>query len=184
MEEDVTLPSASASRERLLPVQVDHRRWSSSQDAWCANDRSGTRVQHAECDDRHGPPSFLRHRSMRQGWLGPWACRFDLCNNAPAKCRVLRRCDGETREFRKEFVRPAGFEPATVSEVPASLRPPVETPSRHGAQPGLRPAPADVTRTTSSPTSGVGCGGRPCVAQASDRGHGRLGEESSRRRGA
>ena len=19
---------------------------------------------------------------MRQAWLGPWACRFDLCNNA------------------------------------------------------------------------------------------------------
>ena len=27
---------------------------------------------------------------------------------------VLRRCDGETREFWKEMVRPAGFEPATL----------------------------------------------------------------------
>ena len=82
VEEDITLPSASGSRERLLSVQGDHQRWSSSQDAWWANDRSGTRVQHAERDDRHGPPSFLRLRSMRQGWLAPWACRFDLCNNA------------------------------------------------------------------------------------------------------
>ena len=32
MKENVTLPSANASRERILQVQVDHRRWLSSQD--------------------------------------------------------------------------------------------------------------------------------------------------------
>ena len=36
VEEEVTLPSASARRERILQVQVDHRRWSSSQDTWWA----------------------------------------------------------------------------------------------------------------------------------------------------
>ena len=94
MEEDVTLPSVSASRERLLPVQGDHQRWSSSQDTWWANDRSGTRVQHAECDDRHGPPSFLRHRSMKHPWSGPVRARFDSCTNACAgKARSRRtRC--------------------------------------------------------------------------------------------
>ena len=89
VEADVTLPSASASRERLLPVQDDHQRWSSSQDPRWTSGRSAARVQHPECDDRHGPPSFLRYRAMRRRWLGPWACRFDLCNNAPA--RVQRR---------------------------------------------------------------------------------------------
>ena len=71
VEEDDTLPSASASRERLLPVQDDHRRWSSSQDTRWANGRSAARVQYPEYDDRHGPPSFLRYRAMREGWLGP-----------------------------------------------------------------------------------------------------------------
>ena len=85
VEEDVTLPSASASREHLLPVQDDHRRWSSSQDPRWASGRSAARMQHPECDDRHGPPSFLRYRAMRRRWLGPWACRFDLCNDA--SCR-------------------------------------------------------------------------------------------------
>ena len=84
VEEDVTLPSASASREHLLPVQDDHRRWSSSQDPRWASGRSAARMQHPECDDRHGPPSFLRYRAMRRRWLGPWACRFDLCNDACA----------------------------------------------------------------------------------------------------
>ena len=86
VEEDVTVPSASASRERSLQVQVDHRRWSSSQDTRWANGRSAARVQHAECDDRHGPPSFLRHRSMKHRWLGPWRASFDSCTNAPMTC--------------------------------------------------------------------------------------------------
>ena len=63
-------------------VYVDHRRWSSSQDTRWENGRSATRVQYAECDDRHGPPSFLRRRSMKQRWLGPWRASFDSCTNA------------------------------------------------------------------------------------------------------
>ena len=34
------------------------------------------------CDDRHGPPSFLRRRSMKHRWLGPWRASFDSCTNA------------------------------------------------------------------------------------------------------
>ena len=72
----------SASRERLLPVQVDHRRWSSSPDTGRANGRGTARMHHAECDDRHGPPSFLRHRSMKYRWVGPWRrASFDSCTN-------------------------------------------------------------------------------------------------------
>ena len=63
-------------------VYVDHRRWSSSQDSRWENGRSATRVQYAECDDRHGPPSFLRRRSMKHRWLGPWRASFDSCTNA------------------------------------------------------------------------------------------------------
>ena len=44
--------------------------------------RSAARVQYAECDDRHGPPSFLRRRSMKHRWLGPWRASFDSCTNA------------------------------------------------------------------------------------------------------
>ena len=76
--------SASASRERLLQVYVDHRRWSSSQDTRWENGRSAARVPYAECDDRHGPPSFLRRRSMKHRWLGPWRASFDSCTNACA----------------------------------------------------------------------------------------------------
>ena len=36
-----------------------------------------------------------------------------------------------------EMARPAGFEPATVSEVPASLRTPVETPPRSPGRQGM-----------------------------------------------
>ena len=45
------------------------------------NGRSAARVQYAECDDRHGPPSFLRRRSMKHRWLGPWRASFDSCTN-------------------------------------------------------------------------------------------------------
>ena len=76
VEEDVTRPAASASRERLLQVYVDHRRWSSSQDTRWENGRRAARVQYAECDDRHGPPSFLRRRSMKHRWFGTVACQF------------------------------------------------------------------------------------------------------------
>ena len=79
-----TLPSASASRERVLPVQVHHRRCSSSPDTWWANGRSAARVQHTERDDRHGAPSLLRHRPMKQRWLEPWRASFDSCTNACA----------------------------------------------------------------------------------------------------
>ena len=72
MEEDVTLPSASASRERLLPVQGDHWRWSSSQDTRWANGQSAARMQHTECDDRPGPARLLRHRPVKYWWLGSW----------------------------------------------------------------------------------------------------------------
>ena len=63
-------------------VYVDHRRWSSSQDTRWENGRRAARVQYAECDDRHGPPSFLRRRSMKHRWLGPWRASFDSCTNA------------------------------------------------------------------------------------------------------
>ncbi len=59
-------------RERVLQVQVDHRRWSSSQDTRWANGRSAARVQHTECDDRPGPARLLRHRPVKYRWLGSW----------------------------------------------------------------------------------------------------------------
>ena len=33
-------------------------------------DCDGAGCDNAECDDRHGPPSFLRRRSMKHRWLG------------------------------------------------------------------------------------------------------------------
>ena len=87
MEEEVTLPSASARRERILQVQVDHRRWSSSQDTWWANGRSGSRVQRIECDDRHGPPRLVHDRPVKCRRLGSWWLNFDSCNNAAAPAR-------------------------------------------------------------------------------------------------
>jgi hypothetical protein len=73
----------SSARDRLLPVQVNHRRWSSSSDTGRANGRSAARMQHAECDDRHGPPSVVRHRSMKYRRVGPWRrASFDSCTNA------------------------------------------------------------------------------------------------------
>ena len=72
VEEDLRLPSTGAGRECILQIQVDDRQRSSSQDTWWANDRSRARVQHTQCDERHGSASFLRHQSMKQRWLGPW----------------------------------------------------------------------------------------------------------------
>ncbi|MBN4048006.1 hypothetical protein JYU09_00320 [bacterium AH-315-O15] len=51
VEEDVGLPSASARGERLLQVQVDHRRWPSGPHARRASHRSPACVQRRESDD-------------------------------------------------------------------------------------------------------------------------------------
>ena len=73
-------------------VYVDHRRWSSSQDTRWENGRRAARVQYAECDDRHGPPSFLRRRSMKHRWLEPWRGQFRFVHQRlRTRSRVPRR---------------------------------------------------------------------------------------------
>ena len=72
---------AAQLRQHLVTGVTLHPVQSSSQDTRWANGRSAARVQHAECDDRHGPPSVLRHRSMKHRWFV--ACEFRFVHQRP-----------------------------------------------------------------------------------------------------
>ena len=73
MEKGIGVPSPSARGECILPVQIDHRRWSASPNATRAADRGTARVQRLESDDRTRSAPVLQHRPLRcaqgQGWI-------------------------------------------------------------------------------------------------------------------
>jgi hypothetical protein len=64
VEEGVWLPSARPRRERLLPVQVDHRGWLSSAQSGRTGDWGRPRMQHSQPDDAAWQACVVRRRAM------------------------------------------------------------------------------------------------------------------------
>ena len=65
MEEGVRLSSAGPLGERLLPVQIDHRRWSSSPESRETSRRGPPRVQRPQSDDGAWPTRVVEHWSLK-----------------------------------------------------------------------------------------------------------------------
>ena len=82
------LPAASSGRERLLPVQIDHRGWPSSPHSRRASGRGTPRAQPPESDDRPGQARVVRHRSVKRLWSGSGRANSDSCTNAVSGRRV------------------------------------------------------------------------------------------------
>ena len=74
-------PSASPGGERLLPVQIDHRGWSSRSLPRWASDRGGHRVQHPESDDRDWSAGVVPYWSVSSLWVGTAAGQFRLSSS-------------------------------------------------------------------------------------------------------
>ena len=84
MEEGVGLPPAGAGGERLLSVQIDHRRRSASSAAGRTADRDRPRVQHSQSDDGAWQASVVQHWSLRRAWVGWLRVSVESCTNACA----------------------------------------------------------------------------------------------------
>ena len=87
------LPAASSGRERLLPVQIDHRGWPSSPHSRRASGRGTPRVQPPESDDRPGQARVVRHRSVKRLWSGSGRANSDSCTNAKHRCNGSHPAD-------------------------------------------------------------------------------------------
>ena len=90
-------PSSGTSRSSAMVFEPGHP---------MASGRSAARVQHAECDDRHRPPSFLCRRSMKHRRLGPWRASSDSCTNAPSVVPAARAISLPRRHPRLQFLEP------------------------------------------------------------------------------
>ena len=70
LEEDGGVSSAGRRGERVLPVHVDHRRWPASTQSSGAGDGDCPRVQPPQSDDCAWQASVVRHRSVKDLWVG------------------------------------------------------------------------------------------------------------------
>ena len=105
LEEDVGLPSAGPGGEHLLPVQVDHWRRPSSAQFSRAGDGGRPCVQHPQSDDGAWQASVVRHRSVKDPWVGIVASEFRFMHQRrynPARNGSVRlgspRFDGIAKE--------------------------------------------------------------------------------------
>ena len=82
MEEGGRLSSTGPRRERVLPVQVDSRRSTSTSDSRSASCRIGACVPRAQSNDRAWSTRVVRDRSVTNLRVGALGASFDLRNNA------------------------------------------------------------------------------------------------------
>ena len=79
------LSSTGPRRERVLPVEVDSRRSTSTSDSRSASCRIGACVQRAQSNDRAWSTRVVRDRSVTNLRVGALGASFDLRNNATCR---------------------------------------------------------------------------------------------------